>query len=222
MEDVQRMCQYFFESIHLNANIQDESDVLYLCRKIQEVSEEKSTNKQRKLKIAKLLEDLAGGVPSKVTTALDALQVYGDESIIEPLIQSLDKQKDEKSIAEIVEFLSSLKSSKAVEKVMEILADPAYRHQQVRILSTIWNSPLDYSNYLATFVALAVQNDFLVALECLTILENLEGPFEEGEIMESQLLLKEYHDGIHPKDKQKDHLVSEIALLIKDMDRMAD
>ena len=83
------------------------------------MSEEKSTNKQKKLKIAKLLEDLASGVPSKVTTALDALQVYGDESIIEPLIQSLDKQKDEKSMAEIVEFLSSLKSTKAVESLSQ-------------------------------------------------------------------------------------------------------
>ncbi len=168
------------------------------------------------------MEDIAGGVPSKVTTALDALQVYGDDSVIEPLVQSIDLQQDEKSIAEIVEFLSSLKSTSAVSKVMELVANPAYEHQQVRILSTIWNSPLDYSKYLAEFVALAVKKDFMVALECLTILENLDGPFEEHTILESQLLLKDYHEGVYPKDSQKDHLISEIALLLKDMDRQAD
>lgn len=186
------------------------------------MSEEKSTNKQKKLKIAKLMEDIATGVPSKVTTALDALQVYGDDSIIEPLVHAIDLQKDEKSIAEIVEFLSSLKSSTAVSKVMELVNDPALAHQQVRILSTIWNSPLDYSRYLAEFIALAVRKDFMVALECLTILENLDGPFEESAILESQLLLKDYHEGAYPKDPQKDHLISEIALLLKDMDRQTD
>lgn len=197
-------------------------DVLYLCGNIQNVSEEKTTNKQRKLKIAKLLEDISSGIHTKVTTALDALQVYGDDSIIEPLIQALDKQKEERSAAEIIEFLSSLKSSTAPEKVMECLENPAYAHQRNNILSTIWNSPLDYSDYLADFVALAVKNDFMVTLECLTILENLEGPFEEDAVMESQLLLKEYHEGKHQKDGQKDQLISEIALLIKDMDRMTD
>lgn len=186
------------------------------------MSEEKVTNKQRKLKIAKLLEDIQSGIPAKVTTALDSLQVYGDESVIEPLIESLDIQKEEKSVAEIIEFLSSLKSSGAVVKVMESVYNPNYAHHQIKILSTIWNSPLDYSKYLSEFVALAVKGDFMVALECLTILENLEGPFEESAILESQLLLKDYHEGVYSKDGQKDHLISEIALLFKDMDRMTD
>lgn len=186
------------------------------------MSEEKIPNKQRKLKIAKLLEDISTGVPSKITTALDALQVYGDDSVIEPLIQSLGQIKDEKSHAEIIEFLSSLKSSAAVEKVMDIVKNPSYSAYQVKVLSTIWNSPLDYSKYLAEFVSLAVKGDFMVTLECLTILENLEGPFEESAILESQLLLKDYHEGVYQKDAQKDHLISEIALLLKDMDRQSD
>ena len=198
------------------------SDVLYLCEKFRTVSEEKITNKQRKLKIAKLLEDISTGVPAKITTALDFLQVHGDDSIIAPLVQSLDKIKDEKSTAEIIEFLSSLKSSSAVEKVMEIVNDPGYAAQQVKLLSTIWNSPLDYSSYLAEFVSLAVKGDFMVTLECLTIIENLEGPFIESSILESQLLLKDYHEGLYQKDQQKDHLISEIALLLKDMDRQSD
>lgn len=169
-----------------------------------------------------LLQDISGGTHAKVTTALDALQVYGDETVIAPLIRALDQQKEERSAAEILEFLSSLKSSASIEKVMECLNDPSLEHQRINILSTIWNSPLDYSDYLAEFVALAVKNDFLVTLECLTILENLEGPFNEKDVLESQLLLKNYHEGRYPKDEQKDRLISEVAILIKDMDRMAD
>jgi len=190
--------------------------------KIQKVSEEKVSQKQRKLKIVKLLGDVESGIPSKVTTALDSLQVHGDDSVIEPLIQAIDLQTDEKCVSEIIEFLSSLKSTKAVKTVMDCLRNPKYGHQQIRILSTIWNSPLDYSEHLAEFIALAVKGDFLIALECLTILENLDGPFEESSILEAQLLLKDYHEGVYQKDVQKDHLMSEIALLLKDMDRSID
>jgi hypothetical protein len=37
--------------------------------------------------------------------------------------------------------------------------------------------------------------------------------------LESQLFLKEYLDGEFPKTKEKNQLISEIAILIKDIDR---
>jgi hypothetical protein len=183
--------------------------------------EEKTTNKQVTLKIAKLLADVQSGVPAKVKTALDALQVSGKDSIIEPLIRSISLQTDEECIQEIIEFLSSLKSTTASKEVMACLNNPELAEFKIQILSTIWNSPLDYSEYLTEFVNLAVTGDFLTTLECLTILENLNGPFEEADILESQLLLKAYYEGI-ARDAQKDPLMDEIALLIKDIDRRHD
>lgn len=185
------------------------------------ILEEKATNKQVSLKIAKLLADVQSGVPAKVTSALDALQVSGKDSIVEPLIRAIKLQTDEKSIAEIIEFLSSLKSTSASKEVMACLRNPELADLKTQILSTIWNSPLDYSEYLAEFVSLAVKGDFLMILECLTILENLNGPFEESDILESQLLLKAYYEG-NARDAQKDPLMDEIALLVKDFDRRQD
>lgn len=213
------LIQYF--AIDLTQIYKMKCDVLYLCKKNQKVSDEKITGKQRKLKIAKLMAEVESGIPSKVSTALDSLKIYGDESIIAPLFHAIDAQKDEKGVSEIIEFLSSLKNSKAREQVMECLNNPIFIDKRVNILSTIWNSPLDYSEYLPEFISLAANGDFLITLECLTILENLEGPFEEADLLEAQLILKEYHEnGV--KDPQKDHLMSEIALLLKDTDRIAD
>ncbi len=183
--------------------------------------EEKATNKQESLKILKLLADVQSGIPAKVTAALDALQVSGKDSIVEPLIRAIKLQSDEKSVAEIIEFLSSLKSTSASKEVMTCLRNPAFGDLKIQILSTIWNSPLDYSEYMAEFVGLAIKDDFLVALECLTILENLNGPFEEADVLESQLLLKAYYDGAK-SDDQKNAMIDEIALLVKDFDRRQD
>lgn len=59
-------------------------------------------------------------------------------------------------------------------------------------------------------------------MNILTIIENLEGPFEESDILEAQLHLKEYLE-LGAKDDQKAILISEIALLIKNFnEELAD
>lgn len=174
--------------------------------------------KTQKKKLTLILEDLKSAQVSKVKTALDSLQVYGDYTIIEPLFQFILETQDTESKAEVLEFLCNLKDSKSMLMVMDCLHQPKFKTIQVEILTTIWNSPLDYSEYLADFVKLAVENDYLIALECLTVLENLDGPFEESSLLESQLYLKDYSEGKHPKSKEKDQFMSEIAILIKDFD----
>jgi hypothetical protein len=75
---------------------------------------------------------------------------------------------------------------------------------------------------LAEFVEIASEGDYLEALECLTIIENLDGPFEEADILEAQLHLKEYLESTTKTD-EKSILMSEIALLIKNMnEELAD
>jgi len=106
--------------------------------------------------------------------------------------------------------------------MIQVLYDPANLAIRQEVLSTIWNSRLDYSSNLAEFVEIAIEGDYLEALECLTIIENLEGPFEESDILESQLHLKEYLEQ-GQKNDQKAILISEIALLIKNFnEELAD
>lgn len=179
------------------------------------MTEQKNTIKK---KLNLILTDLKVGSPAKTAQALDALQVYGDYTIIEPLFQFLLESSDEASKEQVLEFLCNLKDSKSMLMVMDCLNQSRFRPIRKEILTTIWNSPLDYSMYLQDFVKLAVENDYLDTLECLTVIENLDGPFEERSLLESLLYLKDYHEGKYPKSKEKDQLMSEIALLVKDFE----
>ena len=60
------------------------------------------------------------------------------------------------------------------------------------------------------------------ALDCLTIIENMPGPFEEHQLLESQLYLKDYLDNRNEDDTQKNQFVSEIALYIKEQNEGID
>ena len=75
---------------------------------------------------------------------------------------------------------------------------------------------VDFSDYIDDFVLIATNGNFMEALDCLTIIENLEGPFMEENILECQLHLKAYLEKDHPKDDQKAHVLSEIAIKIKE------
>jgi len=193
----------------------------YLCKK-DKVATTGNSEKQHKLKIKQLIDELNSGNQAKISASLKALQANGDISILEPMIALLMTEISDKTRAEIIEFLSALKDSDAVDEIIRILKDSTYLPVRQELLSTIWNSPLNYSYYLPEFVEIAVEGDFMEALECLTIIESMSGPFEERHVLECQLHLNEYVKDQEPKEQKKAQIMSEIAIMIKDIENAAD
>ncbi len=166
------------------------------------------------------LDDIRTGNEAKVSSGLKGLQAHGDASVLPALISVLDTAEiSEKSREEILDFFRSLKDTTAVPVLIELLRDDHFPDQRQALLSTLWATKLNFTPYISDFVGIAVEGDFMETLECLTILENLEGPFEERHILEAQLFLKEYLESTEPKEEQKAKLISEIALLLRDWDQ---
>ena len=179
-----------------------------------------ASNKQQKLKVKNLLTELLSGNEAKASASIKALQANGDSSILAPMAALLMTDLSPKIRAEIVEFLCSLKDSSAVDEMMRLVNDSDYLPIRQQLLSTIWNSKLDYTYFLPEFVEIAVDGNFMEALECLTIIENMVGPVEERHVLEAKLHLREYLEDTDPKDPQKSQIMSEIAMIIKDFDNM--
>lgn len=183
-----------------------------------------STNKknnQQEAKNQQLIQDIKGKNQAKRKTALDALQVSGTSAIIRPLFDIVLQTGQEEN-KDIIEFLSSLKQNSLKPEIISCLNDKIYSKIQPIILSCIWNMPLDFSDYISTFVQIAVKGEFMTSFECLTVLENLDGPFEESQILEAQLALRDYLENNSNESKEKAHILSEIAIIIKDIDRSLD
>ncbi|HLU88131.1 MAG TPA: hypothetical protein VKZ44_10275 [Taishania sp.] len=172
------------------------------------------------MKVKQIIELLASSDEKQIKKALGGLKTEGDATVIKPLanllLSDLEKTKFQK---EILEIFSSLKDTSTVDMMIEIIRDEAYLPIRQLLLSTIWNTSLDYSKYIADFVLIACEGDFLEALDCLTILENITGDIEETQILESQWHLKEYLEDSAPKDERKAQIISEIAIFLKDADR---
>ena len=182
----------------------------------------KKSTGTKKAKIESLLLDVKSSNTAIVKTAFEGLKIVGEPSILLPIILELNTKNHTEKNALILEFLACLKDSKARSIMMDLIQQTDLKEYQQLLLSTIWNSPLDYTDYLEVFVDLALKGDFIITLECLTIIENLDGPFSEKSVMEAQVLLGAYAESIPDKNSQKGMLISEIALLIKDFQRIED
>lgn len=169
-------------------------------------------------KIQLIIADLRSNDPAKVKKSLALVKTEGNAMMI-PALLDLVNNKQMNLDKEIEDIFFNLRDSDVIEPIVELLKDEKYLTKRRFLLTAIWNSSLDFSFYLPEFVAIAVEGDFMEAMDCLTIIENLEGPFEERHVLESQLYLKEYLEDEGEKDPQKAQMISEIALIIKDIDQ---
>jgi hypothetical protein len=158
----------------------------------------------------------------EVKKACDYLEENGTLAQLEEIFEiylateNLDIKRD------VFNLLASVSVKGAAEKWMEMLYNKDNAHARKQILHILWNSKLNYSDHIASFVKMACESDYLTALECLTILENLEGPFDEASLLEAQLHLRDYLESRNEEDDKKKFLMSEIALILKDQNEGVD
>lgn len=181
-----------------------------------------SKSKQHQLKVGQLLTDLRSADELKIGAAIKSFHVHGDESVIAPLVEVWRGGLSTENTAAMMELFEGLKDSSTVEPLMEAFRDEANAPIKRQLLSAFWNSKLDFSAYLSDFVLFAIDGDFLDAFEAITLIEQFETLVPESAIMESQLLLKEYFGGTDKRNEQKDTIMGDIALMVKQFDAESD
>ena len=82
------------------------------------------------------------------------------------------------------------------------------------ILFSLWHANLNPINYIAEIVEASCRGSYLVALEGLTVIENLEGPFNEEVINDAKIVLNDYFQN----EDEKSELIKSILQCIQDFD----
>jgi hypothetical protein len=110
------------------------------------------------------------------------------ESKISTLI-SLLTDPSNKDIRE--EALITLKKEKGGELLLAAIASPKSEGKKNVLVAACWESEINFSKYLPFFILLALNDDYLISLEAITVIENMEGPFEKKHLTEGIQKLKE-------------------------------
>ena len=139
-----------------------------------------------------ILEDLKYSDKTRVNNAIKKLSNKADASIIKALLELYSTLKEDSYVKkQLKDVFSQLKISKAVPVLIKGLS---HKENQIKelCLFSLWSSSLDAADYLPPIVQCACKGDYMVALEALTLVENLEGPFSEQDLIESMIFINEY------------------------------
>jgi hypothetical protein len=128
----------------------------------------KSEKKYRELEII-----LKKGKVSLISEAIRSLR--GEEPFkgaIELLAEHYNITHDRMNISAIEEFFNDIKYLSARSEIMTEIRKPSYKQSTISMLiSSCWQSGLDYSEYVQDIVRVFLEGDYSTAIECMTLIE---------------------------------------------------
>ena len=175
----------------------------------------KETVKDKKVKL--LIDDLKSKDETVQLKAVKTLKTHGNELAIEPLVALLSATENGEIQKEIEEIFNTAKSTAVPEEIAKCLEYEAYANVRQKLLISIWSSGLDYRPYMGQIANATVQGGMMEAVECITIIENLEGMLDEDEIMEALLIFKSYLVETKMEDGPKNEIIKEIVISLQQM-----
>jgi hypothetical protein len=102
---------------------------------------------------------------------------------IKTLIALLTEEEN-KDVKE--ETLITLKKENAGSMLIDAIRQNRSHEKRKILIAACWESEINFSHELPLFTELACDEDYLASLEAMTVIENMEGPFEE-EILEESI-----------------------------------
>ncbi|WP_251622442.1 hypothetical protein [Odoribacter lunatus] len=120
-----------------------------------------------------ILKQLNSENPEIRKEVTEKIKNEGDLSIIPSLLDYLSSINDHHDITTIVNLLADIKDNGFISLLMNRIKNTQQPACKSLFLRICWESSLDFSDYAEEFVKILKDDDFIVALEAATILENL-------------------------------------------------
>jgi len=168
--------------------------------------------------IQQLITELSSTDETKLLKTLEKVKSKGNDLMIVPILD-LYTSTDHNTVKEAVKgLLNELKTTDGTIFLIERLKNSDNELNEV-ILGALWSAGLNPIEYLPEIVNAACNGTYMVAFEAVTVLENLDGPFDEEKISESKLIINDYF--AKPVEETKE-LIKVILGLVNEMDNSLD
>ena len=160
------------------------------------MTEQSNTSK----KVQKIIEDLQSRDERKVIGALKKVPHDGNNEVILPMLQLLATSPSSDIQLLLEKSLYNLKDQSCIGPLIDALNEKELIPIRAEILTCIWQSGLDASEDLEFLIQLAIDGDFMTAVEVMTIIDNMEG-FPDEPLTNSIKLMDNALDAHHENAK---------------------
>jgi hypothetical protein len=126
----------------------------------------------------KYISNLLSDNQELITETFEQIREEGNTAVLPYLFDLLASSLGEGIKKEIYKLLCELKQTGAVPILIEAITNEKYAGIQEQLIRICWENGLDYSPYLSTFVDIVINGNFINAFEAFTVIENMEGTFD--------------------------------------------
>ncbi|PKP08423.1 MAG: hypothetical protein CVU09_15875 [Bacteroidetes bacterium HGW-Bacteroidetes-4] len=126
-----------------------------------------------------LAEQLKSANKELILDTIKSLRHDGNDEVLEILTQIYLNQTNNEISQAIYRFFCDLKNQPSAETVIRLIKNPEYHQAKKMLVSSCWQSRLNYIVYLETFIAMVFSEPFELAFEAFTVVENMEARVSE-------------------------------------------
>lgn len=144
------------------------------------------TDKAKNKKIEALIAALFSADKKEVFDALKKIPKEGDPRVIIPMLRAYKAWSTESEVqTEIEHILKQLKAEGSIAELITALEDSDFANERAFVISIFWNAGLLPIDDVSVLVRHAVQGDYMIALEVLTVIENIDAKLDDNMVAES-------------------------------------
>jgi hypothetical protein len=148
-----------------------------------------ATQSKNKL-VEEIKRDLFSPDDTVVQSAINRCREEGSAALVEPLIAFYASNPEQVMKEQVADMLGSLKVSNVNQFFITALKNSELAHVWQDLVSFMWNSRIQPVQDLDTITSLALRGNYMLTLECLTLLESLDADVPEEMILECISLMK--------------------------------
>jgi HEAT repeat protein len=171
------------------------------------------SQKKHQKKINALKKALESNNEKKILEAIKESRDEGDEQLIPVLVNILKNSSNNKVKDEIFSLLNDLKSQKTVWPLIQEIEKVTDRTLKAQLIAVLWQAGLETSEYLDELLKWAMDEDFFIANEAITVLENISPTLSEEELMNYLYDISEEINSLEDDNPRKNLLLSLAEIL---------
>jgi hypothetical protein len=161
----------------------------------------------------KLIEALFNVDNGIVIAAIEEIQNAGNADFLYPLLQLLKRNDNQKVERKVKAVFFDLKTNTAVPYIIDAIKSEESSIIRQFLVTSCWNNGLDYSEHLELFVDLFINENFEIAFDAFTVIENMIG-FAENEVINKQIDKLKHSSGKISQDKRQ--LLIDLIQILED------
>jgi hypothetical protein len=112
--------------------------------------------------------------PDTVISAIQSLKESGNKEYLPLLFELLTKHRNNEVETEILKLLGSIKDKETVPVFVAALQDQKFTTIRKNIVTVCWQNGMDFSKFFEVFIDLIINEEWDIAFEAFTVIENLE------------------------------------------------